>query len=287
MSNHRNNANRPSTPDHGLRDRVFPPGTLRVLQVTDTHLYGEQRGTLAGVDTFESFRSVLHAFAQLSWPVDFVLATGDLVHDATPGGYRRLADMLDQLGCPVYCLPGNHDVPEVMRKHLRSDQVSSPSRIDSGHWRIVLLDTVKVGEVGGRLSVEQLDHLRDSLQHTDRHTLVTLHHQPVRVGSQWIDRIGLENAGDFLEIIDQSSRVRGLLWGHIHQHFEDQRHGVRLMATPSTCLQFTPSSSKFSVDKLSPGFRLLALTPDGAIHTEVIRTQTMPTGLDLVSAGYE
>lgn len=288
MSNLRNSAAAHGTGDRGIRGQVFPPGTVRVLQLTDTHLYTRPRGTLLGVDTLESFQSVIQAFEQMSWPVDLVLATGDLVHDANPTGYRNLASLLDRFGCPVYCLPGNHDIPEVMRQHLHSSRVSTPREVDSGSWRILLLDSVVVGEVGGRLCTEQLEQLQASLQQQpDRPTLVALHHQPVEVGSHWIDQMGLQNATDFLRIIDRCRQVRGVLWGHVHQQFEGQRRGVKLMATPSTCVQFAPLSNHFAVDNVSPGFRLLALTPDGTIHSEVIRTEAMPVGLELVSAGYE
>ena len=64
------------------------------------------------------------------------------------------------------------------------------------------------------------------------------------------------------------------------------RNGVRLMASPSTCVQFAPGSDTFQVDEEPPGFRLLALLPDGSIFSEVVRTNEMPQGVELASAGY-
>ena len=273
-------------PDSNLRETHFPPGTLRVLQLTDTHLYADPVGTLLGMNTLDSFRQVIQHFRDTHWPLDLLLATGDLVHDASPSGYQRIAELLSGFGVPVFCLPGNHDVPAVMRKHLRAERVHTASVIDHGAWRFVMLDSVIPGEEGGRLAPAELEQLEQALASSDRHTLVCMHHQPVNVGSAWIDTMAIENPDPLFEIIDRHANVRGVLWGHVHQTFEGRHGAVRLMASPSTCVQFTPRQDQFQVDEEPPGFRLLALLPDGTIRSEVVRVDDMPLGLELASAGY-
>lgn len=273
--------------DQDIRRLQLPLETLRVLQITDTHLYAEPKARLLGVNTLDSFHAVIDTFKTAEWQPDLVLATGDLVHDASPSGYQGLARLLNHFERPVLCLPGNHDIPPVMQEHLASEHVSTPKVVDIGAWRFVMLDSVIPGEVGGHLADSELQHLRDALTDNDRPTLVCLHHQPVPVGSQWIDSMGLDNADAFMAIIEQAPSVRGVLWGHVHQHYDQVHKGVRLMATPSTCVQFATHSDDFAVDDAPPGFRLLALTPDGGIHSQVIRTPEMPEGLDLVSVGYK
>ena len=275
-----------SRPDSNLRGASFPPGTLRVLQLTDTHLYADPRRTLLGINTFDSFRQVVHHFREHHWPLDLLLATGDLVHDASPKGYVALAGMLSSFGVPVLCLPGNHDAPDVMREYLRAERVRNEAIADQGAWRFVMLDSVVPGEDGGRLGPDQLEQLDQALASTERHTLVCMHHQPVSVGSAWIDTMAIDNPEPLFEIIDRHSNVRGILWGHVHQTFEARRGAVRLMASPSTCVQFTPRQDSFRVDDEPPGFRLLALLPDGTIRSEVVRVDAMPQGVELASSGY-
>ena len=270
-----------------LRHFELPPGTLRVVQITDTHLYAEPASRLLGVNTLDSFRTVISEIRQAGWPADLVLATGDLVHDASAEGYRQLAALLGDFGCEVFCLPGNHDEPAVMREHLCAGRVSSPRVVDSGNWRIVLLDSVTPGKVGGHLDEAELQHLAEKLQQSERPTLIALHHQPVAVGSEWIDQHGLDNAAELLSIIRGAPQVRGILWGHVHQVYDRMHGAVRFMASPSTCVQFAPHSHGFAVDRKQPGFRLLALTPDGSIHTQVLRISSIPAGLELTSSGYE
>lgn len=273
-------------PDLGLRKSDFPAGTLRVLQLTDTHLYADPVRTLLGINTLDSFEHVLRHFRDTHWPLDLLLATGDLVHDASPEGYRRIARMLAEFDVPVFCLPGNHDVPDVMREHLRAGSVTTERVRDHGDWRFVMLDSVIPGEEGGHLLDSELDALEKALVSSGRHTLVCLHHQPVDVGSAWIDTMTVDNPEALFEVIDRHSHVRGILWGHIHQTFEATRNGVRLMASPSTCVQFAPNADEFRVDEEPPGFRLLALLPDGTIKSEVVRIAEMPHGVELASAGY-
>jgi Icc protein len=193
---------------------------------------------------------------------------------------------LEELGAPVYCLPGNHDEAEAMARHLGSETVSAPGHVDIGDWRVILLDTVVAGADGGHLEDAELARLNRALADTDRHCLVCMHHQPLAVGSVWIDTMAVDNGADFFAISDAHANFRGVLWGHIHQTFERLHNGRPLLASPSTCVQFAPGSPDFRVDDLPPGYRLLALHPDGSIDTQVQRLDSMPQGVDLASAGY-
>lgn len=273
-------------PEQGFLGKPQPAGTLRVLQITDTHLYADPGRRLLGVNTQESFREVLDTVLDQSWRFDLVLATGDLVHDASAQGYRRLTQQLAELNAPVYCLAGNHDEAQAMTRFLGSESVSAPGHVDVGDWRIILLDSVIPGEEGGRLEAVELARLNQDLADTDRHCLICMHHQPLPVGSTWIDTMAIDNSDDLFAITDAHANVRGMLWGHIHQSFDRTRKGQPLMATPSTCVQFTPGSAGFQVDNVPPGCRLLALRPDGSIETEVVRVDNLPQSIDLASAGY-
>jgi Icc protein len=42
-----------------------------------------------------------------------------------------------------------------------------------------------------------------------------------------------------------------------------------VMATPSTCAQFTPATERCIMDMRPPGYRWLELRPDGSVHTKV------------------
>jgi len=242
---------------------------MEILQITDPHLYGNAGGNLRGVETDSSLRRVLEAAFDRDAAYSAILVTGDLVQD-DPSGYLRFKSLLGGLQTPVLCIPGNHDVPDAMRRSLQDQppfQYCGSRTI--GAWQFIMLDSFDAGHVGGRLSFEELTRLDDALATSREHALVCLHHHPVEIGSRWLDGIGLANTEDLWRVIDAHAHVRGVLWGHVHQTFDGMRNGVRLLGTPSTCAQFLPNSDRYAIDSNPPAFRRLDLREDGSIHSEI------------------
>ena len=97
---------------------------IRLLHVTDPHLYADVDREIYGVVTDASFRAVLkHAFASAPGPVDAILATGDLAEDESAAAYQRIAAMMSAYDVPVFCLPGNHDDSGLMVEILGAEQI--------------------------------------------------------------------------------------------------------------------------------------------------------------------
>lgn len=245
---------------------------VRIIQITDTHLLADPSESFDGINTQGSLMQVIELMKRSHWPADFVLATGDLAHDPEPATYRRLQRLFEAAHVPVYCIPGNHDDPDVMREWLPSEQVRMANSILTDRWQVILLNTMVPEMHGGILSEQELATLDTCLHcHPDDHALVCLHHPPVSIDSQWMDAMSLTNADRFFSVLDRHLQVRCVLWGHIHQEFDDRRKNVRLLGTPSTCVQFTPRAKQHERDKKKPGYRWLVLNPDGSIETGVNR----------------
>ena len=51
---------------------------IRILQITDTHLFAGKHESLLGVNTWASFDAVLAAITEQQRDYDLVIATGDL-----------------------------------------------------------------------------------------------------------------------------------------------------------------------------------------------------------------
>jgi Icc protein len=260
---------------------------LKVIQITDTHLYADSRGCLLGLNTEQSLISVIASVHARNLRPDLILATGDLVHDGTPAAYRKIFTHLAGFDVPVYCLPGNHDEAKALRNTMENGLLHYVEHACQGNWHFIFLDSTIAGKEGGHLSPETLQSLETHLRSMPAtHTLVCLHHQPVMMGSRWLDSMAVDNADEFFAIIDRHSQVRGILWGHVHQQLDRTRKNVKLMATPSTCIQFLPGSTAFAVDQAAPGYRWLSLFEDGSIETGVERLAEIPGVVDLASAGY-
>ncbi|MFQ5661021.1 MAG: 3',5'-cyclic-AMP phosphodiesterase [Gammaproteobacteria bacterium] len=255
-----------------VRIRQNNPDCLKLIQITDTHLFSKAEDRFDGFDTMASLRSVIAHINALAEPPDLVLVTGDLAHDPVASAYQQLLGQLTSLKVPVFCLPGNHDDPALMEEMLNHENVSTVKVLETLHWTVLLLNSFLPHSHSGRLAEEELDFLSRQLQHArDKHLFICLHHPPIPVNSPWMDAMMLENPDDFFAIVDRCRHTRGILWGHIHQEFSSVHGNVLLLASPSTCVQFTPLTDKYIRDNKAPGYRTLGLQTNGSIKTVVHR----------------
>jgi Icc protein len=261
---------------------------VRVVQLTDTHLCHNRGGTLLGMDTDHSLQAVIDCAMRERERIDMVLGTGDLADGGARGAYERLLDYFSSISNEHYWLPGNHDDRPAMESVAqRSGRLGRGLR--TGRWLILMLDSQVPGEVGGELGPGELGALELGLELARKeslYVLVCLHHQPVKVGCEWLDEQMVADADKFFAIVDRFPGVRGVLWGHVHQEIDWDHGGIRLLASPSTCVQFAPGSAGFRADDKPPGYRWLDLHVDGRIETGISRVTDVAFTVDLESGGY-
>jgi len=245
---------------------------LRLLHITDLHLYEDLEGEIYGVKTARTFQATLsRALGSAPGPIDAVLVTGDIAEDGQTATYRRFREEILEAGLPVLCIPGNHEERVQIGEILSIPPLQLCGARRLGAWYVILLDSHVPGQDDGFLVPSELERLeRELVAAGDAHVLVCVHHQPVPVGSPWLDAYGLANAREFLSRIEAHGNVRAVLFGHVHQDSDQLHHGIRMMSTPSTCAQFTPRTQRCIMDLAPPGFRWLELLPDGSIRTEVV-----------------
>jgi Icc protein len=261
-------------------DRRTAP--LRLVQITDCHL-GEKVGTrLLNVDTDQSLAAVLALVKRQQPRIDALLMTGDLADSGSVAAYRRVLAATADLATTVRWLPGNHDSAATMRRVLGDDQ-RLRRHLVLGNWQIIALDSAVPG-----------------------HALICVHHPALPVDCEWIDGQMIANAADLWRELAPFGHVRVVLSGHVHQEFDavhrnahpdthqelpESSHGsagnnVRVLATPSTCVQFAQHSAEFRVDAAAPGYRWLDLHADGRIETGVERVADYTCDVDLAADGY-
>lgn len=243
---------------------------LRVLQVSDCHVSADAAAHYRGHSADRNLKKLLPVMR--AWDPDLVLLTGDVSEDGSAAAYARVAVMLGTIGSPVLALPGNHDDPETMKEHFGQGPWNGPLAVEMGRWLMVLLDSTERNRVSGALSQQALERFDELLRgSTAEFVLVALHHQPVPVDSPWIDRYALENPELFLHFIAREPRVRCVAWGHIHQDFQAELNGTRLLGSPSTVANSLPKTPRFTLDMGGPSCRWLELGADGTVETGVLR----------------
>lgn len=268
------------------RPRSQDGGTLRLVQLTDSHLFADPAGRLLGLTTRESFEAVLSQMVSALPAADAVVFTGDLVHDESADGYAYLSAKLASIATPSYCLPGNHDSRKLLERLLGDAAVGYTARRRLGGWNLFLIDSTRPGQEGGHLDARQLDQLDAWLAEDAAPALVFLHQHPIAVRSQWIDSMGVDNGEALLALCDRHPNLKAIVFGHVHQEVHMDRGGCLLLGTPSTCIQFLPGSDEFALDTRTPGFRELLLHPDGTLETSVIRLADYPEPLCIGAMGY-
>jgi Icc protein len=269
---------------------------ISVVQITDSHLGDQPGDDLLGMDTDHSLEQVLALICAERPQQELLLATGDISNCGSIASYRRFQQLTHGLAQQSLWLPGNHDTPASMKAALcppladggQTDAAELSRNVQIGDWQILMLNSSAAGVVGGILSDTELAFLDKSLAESiATHSLICLHHHPIAIGCDWLDQQVVSNADAFFACLDRHPQVRGVIWGHVHQAIEQQRNGVHLLATPSTCVQFAANSPDFKLARLNPAYRWLALHSDGRIETGVSRVTAVEFVVDYEhSSGY-
>nr|WP_314582044.1 3',5'-cyclic-AMP phosphodiesterase [uncultured Pseudomonas sp.] len=260
--------------------------SVLLVQLSDSHLFAEADGKLLGMTTRRSLEAVVDLVLAEQPHIDLILATGDLSQDGSVESYRAFRESSERLDAPKRWLPGNHDELHEMAIAAQQSDFLEPV-VDVGNWRITMLDSAVPGSVPGYLEDKQLQLLAQALSEApQRHHLICLHHHPVPIGAAWMEPIGLRNPEALFSVLERFPQAKALLWGHVHQDFDRTRDGLRLMASPSTCIQFAPNSEDFALDALAPGYRWLRLHDNGQLETGVSRVAADLFEVDLSGAGY-
>jgi Icc protein len=258
--------------------------TLSLVQVTDTHLTGTETGCLLGMNTARSAKGVIDAVLATE-SAECILVTGDIAADGQTEAYRQLEALLGT-SVPSLWLPGNHDD---VSSHKDRYAPHMKRRLRAKHWDVVMLETQVEGEVGGVLSTAELAALRsavDDARQANKALLVATHHPLRLLESAWLDEQSVKNASEALEIIKPIADRAALISGHVHQESDEVINGIRMMTTPSTCVQFAPRSRDFALDDTDPGYRRLLLHPNAGIETQVVRISDEENRPLLTSSGY-
>ncbi len=261
-------------------------GPIRFIQITDTHLVEAEDGHLLGLETLNSLECVLNSVKTENGPFDFFVVSGDISQDGSMTSYQRLHEALLPFDVPSFWFAGNHDVMNNMRAISQGTE-HLENVIRTPHWQLILLNSQVEGSVYGNLADDELQFLEQTLSECpDLHTLISLHHHPIAMESDWMDQIGVKNGEKLMAIARKHANVKCILWGHVHQDSDRMIDGIRMLSTPSTCVQFTPESENFDIDMIAPGYRRMQLNPDGSIETEISRVAGIEFEIDLSVKGY-
>ena len=257
----------------------------KLIQVTDLHLGETPQSVLAGIRPLDSFKAVLNAINDFGRGDDLLLLSGDLSGTSSAESYTMLNQLLQDYGKHAVWLPGNHDNVELMKKHLVSYPSCPVSEL--GNWGILTLDSSQSDTPVGHIRDEELRLVDDRLnQLAGRPILVTMHHCPIALGCQWLDKQRVNNPDGLYNLLASHDDVKLVVTGHVHQQYDGLWRNLPLYTTPSSCIQFKQHSNDFAISDQPPGYRWFDLGDNGVVKTGVEFVANFDQYPDTDSAGY-
>ena len=218
---------------------------MLIAQITDCHIRPPGALIYGVVDTAHYLKRAVDALLALDPRPDLVIVSGDLVDGGAPAEYARLRQLLASLPMPVRLIVGNHDRRESLRAgfpdhvYLQGPDVFLHYVDDGFALRIVALDSVTPGEVGGTLCDARLDWLEKRLAEApDRPTLIVVHHPPIMTGIAHMDAAPFRNADRFEAVVARHRQVERVIAGHLHRSVSVRWGGTVVSVCPSTAHQF-------------------------------------------------
>lgn len=243
--------------------------SILIAQITDCHLPADPQQKYRGINPHGNLKILLKKVRRLK--PDLLLATGDLSEDGSKASYVALQKLIKPLGVPVLALPGNHDDAVLLAEIFPGSPTDKISISEHGPWHIIRLNSSMPGKPEGRFSEEMLAELDGFLgQYEQRPCLIVMHHQPIAIGSPWIDKYPLINPQAFLQIVDRHPDIKAVVWGHVHQVYEADRKGTAMLGSPSSAINGLPGAQKFSPDPIGSVFRWLELKSGGSLLSGIV-----------------
>ena len=220
---------------------------MKFVVLSDLHLAAPGQ-PVNGLDTGARTAEAVSVIGRDHADAAFVLLAGDIADRGEVAAYHQLRDLLAPLPMPVHMTLGNHDDRRAFLSVFGAERDDPEGRvsevIDAGGHRIILLDTTEPGLVGGRLCPGRLDWLAARLDEARELPVILVQHHHANPLSLPVDSIILENAADYLAVLQRHPEVRQVIAGHVHLPSASVWRGI-----PMTTL----AGSHYSVSPHVPG----------------------------------
>jgi 3',5'-cyclic AMP phosphodiesterase CpdA len=231
---------------------------LNFAQVSDIHIsHTGDDHDLLGSQSADFLADIVQRLNQIG-DLDFVLISGDLVHNALPAEFDQFDEIISDLNIPYYVISGNHDRRNMdssigltrhefaQRFNPQIDQRPVDPTIQAGYWsrtikpevQLIGLDSIRDEDFGGVIDATQMSWLkRECEKHADKLIIVVVHHPlhwlaPIDDHPNWKNFV-CENGQDVLTVLDDYPQIKLVLTAHHHLTKADML-GTRLhLACPA------------------------------------------------------
>lgn len=226
---------------------------MRLLHLSDLHIT-DGGLTIWDTDTKAHLEAAISRIIEID-NIDAIIITGDISNDGSMWSYNYVDEQLGKLGIPVYCCPGNHDIPAGL-SNMKYCQTDVKAHIKG--WELLFIDSSIPGMARGNLDDKTLHLIEKEASSTDAPIIIALHHPPVEPGG-WLNRKLLENRDHFNDIIQQFPNIRLVLYGHTHCAATSKIGNIVYSCAPSLGFAFNNNLPKFQIANGEEGFNLIEI----------------------------
>lgn len=239
---------------------------MRILHLSDTHLYGDPAARhYDRIDTTAALRGLLDRFDAVT-DLDAIVHTGDASEDGTAESYRLLHEILEpfaaEKGAILAVVMGNHDVSATYGETIalgdRGTSVQDRVVTVPSGGRIVVLDSSVPGAGYGHLEPEQLTWLGEVLAEPAQGelgerdaatgepatggTVLAIHHPPLVGATRLLRGLDLDGLDELAGVLEGSD-VRIVLSGHYHHEMTGAIAGIPVHVVPGITNVVDPVTS--------------------------------------------
>lgn len=241
---------------------------IKIVHVSDLHLVAPGE-TLFGLDPLAQLEACINDINLHHADASLVIITGDLTERGEPAAYAALASKLESLAVPYRLTLGNHDNRGAFRAAFPQEPTDDgfvQSIVDTPEGRLILLDTLDQGNVGGRLCSVRLDWLNAQLETATSRVLLFMHHPPFPTHTPSLDDALLADHEELRQVILRHGNVHHISAGHVHRAMSGTWAGVPFNAVRGTSHQ---SALKFQgpyeAGFETPAYSVMLLDNDGIV----------------------
>jgi len=249
---------------------------MRIAHISDFHLPNKPGQIVNGALPDANLVEAVATLKKQAPKPELIVLGGDLLDDGQKGNYETIADLFKDFQVPVHTVLGNHDDLKNLKKSSlveTGSDFAGYGSFDHGKVHFVLVHTAGTGKSHGHLDEEQLLWLSEDLsENRAKPVLIFMHHHPIDSGIAWLDKMKLQNADAFWEIVPPySNNILGVFFSNLHIQISTQIRGVLVASPPAVCFQFSGNSDadKEELSGEQPGFNLIDLKD---LHQLQIRT---------------
>ncbi len=242
-----------------------------IVQITDLHIYAKEEQKNYPINTAANLSKCIDKINNLLPRPDLVLATGDLVQSGSKAQYDRLKSILDLLEIPYFLIPGNHDDRTCLKavfddhQYLQNNGEFCHYVIENYPLRLIGLDSIEPGRVGGKICQKRYIWLRDRLEEAaNTPTLLFLHHPPFTTGLPLFDEYGFQEVDTLQEIIKENPQIIKVISGHLHRGIETIIGNSSVSVCPATAYIYSLALLDKDIYRTEepPGYHILLWNSD-------------------------